>query len=417
MNKKIVFSLIALCAITAHAQFREIELIMSKGKQKGISIPVKGTDREIAFEAVGKTIADKDSKVDPTIISFQELFFDNAILTSISLNPIDVYARFNETDTSLLLFVDLGSSFVNAATTPNEALAVQKLGLDIQNKVKVFLQRNAIDTLKKQIKLLEDNMERVSDELKAANNYIKGNNKSAAKDDKQVTKTETRLQDTKSQIIETDSLIYKKQKEFDGFPLLELKSENKMKNQTLKDNRKAFKKMVRANANAQDDILQYQVDMALNKAKLELVGEDKKAVKKIVKSDNKLKSKIDTEKANIDANYVKMKLLNESIVADSSKVKANEDRLGVFNEDGRKRELKQLASKKAKLEGKTVKQQTDINENKQESEQKRKDAEAAEKKVADLKIQQQAIKIELDAARIKLAEMEAGLKAIDNPTK
>ena len=47
-------------------------------------------------------------------------------------------------------------------------------------------------------------------------------------------KTETKLQDNKAEIMQTDTLIMRKQKDFDAFPLNNIKSENDIKNAEIK---------------------------------------------------------------------------------------------------------------------------------------------------------------------------------------
>lgn len=404
MNK-FILTVFALIALQTQAQFKELNYAMSKGSQNGFKIMMDSVDQNTAFDIMGKTVADKDSKVDATIISFSELFFDNALITTISPQPIDIYARFNMADTSLIVFIDLGTGFVSTTNNPTEANGVQQFGLAIQQKNKTLKQQNKIDSLKADIKRMEAKLERCTDDLKAAENAIKNNIKGAGKDDKQVAKTETKLQDTKAEISETDTLIMRKQKEFNAFPLSLIKSENEIKNKALKENRKAHKNLAKANAKSEDKILDYKVEIEMNNTKKSLAADDKKELKKIAKAIDKLNQKIATEQNKISENNSRMKVYTATIVADSLIVSANEAKLNAFDESGRLRELKQLRSKSEKLKAKTEKQQSSIVENKQESEEKRKEAEAAAKKVDQLKAEQARLKAELDALRQRLAAM------------
>jgi len=403
--KNIFLLVFAFSAWHIQAQFKELSFPMSKGAQNGFKIKMDYVDQTMAFDIMEKTIAEKDPKVDASIISFNELFFHNAILTSISAKPIDVYARFISTDTSLIVFVDLGIGFVSTATYPTEANGVQQLGLAIQQKTKAVLHQAAIDSLKAIIQKTEAQLERVNDDLKATEDAIRNNIKGAGKDDKQVAKTETKLQDNKAEIMETDTLIMRKQKDFDAFPLNNIKSENDIKNDALKANRNAHKNLVKANVKSENKILNYKVEIDLNNAKKTLAADDKKELRRIEKNIDKLNQKIAKENNAIAENKSRMKVYTAAIVADSTVVSANNAKLYAFDEAGRLKELKQLRAKSEKLKAKTEKQQTSIVENKQEAEQKRKEAEAAAKNVERLKMQQAVLKAELDALRAQLAAM------------
>ncbi|MDI1234466.1 MAG: hypothetical protein PSX81_09300 [bacterium] len=404
MNKFILI-LSAFIATQSQAQFKELNYAMSKGMQNGLKIHIDSVDQSTAFDLMAKVIADKDPKVDATIISFGELFFDNATYPNISAQPIDIYARFNTSDTSLIVFVDMGTGFVNAATNPTEANGMQQLGYAIQEKNKTFRKQNNIDSLKLQIKLMEAKLERCSDDLKTAENAIKNNIKGAGKDDKQAAKTETKLQDNKSEISETDTLIMRKQKSFDAFPLSLIKSENEIKNKSLQANRKLHKNLAKANAKSEDKILDYKVEIEMNNTKKSLAADDKKVVRKIDKTIEKLNQKIANEQNEIVQNKSKMKVYTDVIVADSIIVSANNGKLNAFDEAGRVKELKQLRAKSEKLKAKSEKQKTAIVENKQDSELKRKEAEAATKRVETLKIEQAQIKAELAILRMRLIEL------------
>lgn len=405
MNK-FMLTVMAFVAIQTQAQFKELNYAMSKGSQNGFKIKMDSVDQTLAFDIMEKTILEKDPKADASIISFNELFFDNATITSISAKPIDVYARFDGSDTSLLVFVDLGTGFVNTAAYPSEANGVQQLGLAIQQKTKVVRRQNAIDTLKAIIKLTEAQLERVNDDLKATEDAIRNNIKGAGKDDKQVSKTEVKLSDTKAEIMETDTLIMRKQKEFDAFPLNNIKSENEIKNAALKANRSAHRSLVKANVKSENKILDYKVEIDMNNAKKTLAADDKKELRRIEKNIDKLNQKIAKENNLIVENNARMKVYTAAIVADSTVVSANNAKLYAFDEAGRLKELKQLRTKSEKLKAKTEKQQSSIVENKQEAEQKRKEAEAAAANVERLKMKQAILKAELDALRARLATME-----------
>jgi len=404
MNKFILL-VFALTAWQIQAQFKELSYPMSKGSQNGFKIKMDSVDQTLAFDIMSKTIADKDPKVGATIISFNELFFDNTLLTIISAKPIDVYARFDGIDTSLIVFVDLGNGFVSAIVNPNEANGVQQLGLAIQQKTKLINHQNNIDTLKARIKNTEAQLERVSDDLKATEDAIRNNIKGAGKDDQQVAKTETKLQDNKAEIMETDTLIMRKQKDFNTFPLNAIKSENEIKNSALKANRNAHKNLAKANVKSENKIRDYKVEIDVNNAKKTLATDDKKELRRIEKNIDKLNQKIAKEINKIVENSARMKVYTASIVADSVVISANNSKLYAFDEAGRLKELKQLRAKSEKLKAKTEKQQSSIVENKLEAEQKRKGAETAAKNVEKLKIKQAMLKAELDALRAQLTAM------------
>ncbi len=405
MNKFILLVFVFI-TLNTQAQFKELNCTMSKGSQNGFLIPLDSCDQSIAFDVLTKTIADKDPKANASIISFGELYFDNVLLPAISDKAIDIYARFNALDTTLILFAELGTGFVKSTINSRESMGMNQLGMDLKLKLKQFQKQIKIDTLKKHIKLKEAQLERVIDDLKSAENFIKNNTSGANKDDKQVAKTESKLQENKRLIAETDTLIVRKQKEFNAFPLMQIKSENEIKNKTLSDNRKSFKKLAKANAKSEETILQCEVDLELNKTKLTLAGEDKKALKKALKEKEKLNSKIADERLNITNNKAKQAVLTGLINDDSIFVKANEAKLIGFDEAGRLKEIKQLQRKKENLIGKTEKQSGKIADNKQEAEQKRKEAEDAAKQVETLKVLKTQLQLELKQMQEKLLIMQ-----------
>ena len=67
--------------------------------------------------------------------------------------------------------------------------------------------------------------------------------------------------------METDTLIMRKQKDFNTFPLNAIKSENEIKNSALKAHRNAHKNLAKANVKSENKIRDYKVEIDVNNAK------------------------------------------------------------------------------------------------------------------------------------------------------
>ncbi len=405
MYKLICLLFIFTLTSSVHAQFSQVEDAMSRGKQKGLRIHLDTFDKSIANDAVIKAMSDQDHKVNPSVLSFNELFFDNITITTISADPIDFYAKIKEVDSSIILFADLGTRFLDVESSNREGAAMQQLAAAVRQHIREIYKQRNIDSLKKKIKLTENLLERATDDLKAANNTIKNDIKGAADNDKTIVETETRLKDEKAQIAVLDSIRRIKEKEFDAFPLAHLKAVNELKNNALDKNRSIRKNLIRSNVRSTEKITEYETEMQLNKSALDVAKDDPKATKKLMKANQQLNTKINDEKLKINMNDASIKTINGVIASDSIILRTNNDSLIVFDENGRKKEMRQMDNKKEKLLESTQKHQADIDRNRMESEQRKKEAEEIAKKLDGMKASQDEYSKTLEKLKAELATL------------
>lgn len=388
------------------AQFLETDGFMSKGKHKGIQLQMDTLDKNTAFGAVNKTIAEKDHSVTSSIISFDELFFDNAKIPSISDIPFDLYAKFHDSDNSLTLFIDQGTAFIDPVGYPKEFSAFQHLCLDIRKQVWNMNLQNDIDSLKRRLKQTDDSLAWVTTELKSAENSIKDNNKGAAKDEQTVVESQLKLSDANAQIRAIDSFKMVKEKEFSAFPLEHLKTINASKNKALDKNRSTRKKLINKNTKSRENIAEYETEIALNNSAKTILKDNENEARKLNKANQKLNSNISKEQLNITLNDASISTLNGIIKADSLVVKKNQDSLDRFDEEARRKELKQLENKKKKLVEKGQKSQTTIDQNRLESDQKKLEAEKGSIRVKELTATQDRLKLKQVNTKTELSGLE-----------
>ncbi len=154
----LVFSTI----LNAQTQFtaNEVRQFMSKGEQNGIEIILNGTNLEDAKDAIekwGKRITAKivRDKKSP------EIFLDNAQISTVSANVLDMYAIVTPIDngSKVTIFTDLGGAFISSA-----AYGTQYAGLEAA--IKKFAKDQAIEEVEDQQKKEEKIFKTLTGNLK-----------------------------------------------------------------------------------------------------------------------------------------------------------------------------------------------------------------------------------------------------------
>ena len=163
-KKTIIAAVIAFSFSTASAQTgfttNEVRQFMSKGEQNGIEIILNGTkpdDAKDGVEKFGKKLKAKVSRDKKS----PEIFIDNALISTVSANTIDMYVIVTPVDngSKVTFFSDLGGAFVSSA-----AYASQYAGLEAI--IKKFAKDQAIDVVDDQIKAEEKIFKTLSGDLK-----------------------------------------------------------------------------------------------------------------------------------------------------------------------------------------------------------------------------------------------------------
>lgn len=164
LKASIFTAVIAFSFATAKAQTQfttnEVRQFMSKGEQNGIEIVLNGTKLEDAKDAVekwgkkmkGKVTRDKKNP---------EIFIDNAQLSTVSANALDIYAVVTPVDngSKVTIYTDLGGAFVSSA-----AYGTQYAGLEAA--LKKFAKDQAIVVVEDQQKAEEKVLKTLNGDLK-----------------------------------------------------------------------------------------------------------------------------------------------------------------------------------------------------------------------------------------------------------
>lgn len=156
--------LIALSFSRAKAQTtfstNEIRQFMSKGEQNGIEFILNGIKPDDAKNDIAKWAKKLKAKVESSKKS-PEIFIDNAQISTVSANVVDMYAIVTPVDngTKVTIFTDLGGAFISSS-----AYSTQYAGMEIL--LKEFMQDEAIDLVESQLKNEEKTLKTINGDLK-----------------------------------------------------------------------------------------------------------------------------------------------------------------------------------------------------------------------------------------------------------
>lgn len=146
----------------AQTQFttNEVRQFMSKGEQNGIEITLNGTKPEDAKDAIEKW----GKKMKAKIVRDKknpEIFIDNAQISTVSANALDMYAVVTPIDngSKVTIYTDLGGAFISSA-----AYGTQYAGLEAA--LKKFAKDQAIVVVEDQQKMEEKTLKTLNGDLK-----------------------------------------------------------------------------------------------------------------------------------------------------------------------------------------------------------------------------------------------------------
>ncbi|MBK6273946.1 MAG: hypothetical protein IPF58_04250 [Saprospirales bacterium] len=160
----ILFTLLLFGTSTIHAQttfvVNEIRQFMSKGEQNGFEVILNGTSPSDAKDALEKWAKKFKAKVESSKKN-PEIFIDNATISTVSANTVDMYAMIVPIDkgSKLTVFVDLGGAFISSA-----AYGSQYSGMEAA--LKKLAKDCAINAVEDQIKSEEKVLKTLSGDLK-----------------------------------------------------------------------------------------------------------------------------------------------------------------------------------------------------------------------------------------------------------
>ncbi len=159
--KKLLFILpLAFLSTFLFAQVQHGPAMMSKGNNEALNLPLKKTNKkevEAAWtkyikEYKGKTKKDKKTG---------EIFSDNAKITDMTGNTVDVYSKVMERneDTELLVWFDLGGAYLSSATHPDAYAIAVKMLEDFELTVSTAALEEQIDDQEGVIKKMNNDLD------------------------------------------------------------------------------------------------------------------------------------------------------------------------------------------------------------------------------------------------------------------
>ncbi|MDP2176582.1 MAG: hypothetical protein Q8K70_11795 [Bacteroidota bacterium] len=408
MNIKKFFTL-GLLFITIpqlFSQFNEVDVEMSRGKQKGLIIQLDSLTKDISFQAITEYLTEKDSRIVPSFSSLDEISFIQISLPLITSSKCDLYGIFNNESHSFIVCLNSENRFVNSNNAISEYQGFQMFMIEIKKKIDLIIKQNEINRLKTKIAALEKENNNVITQIKYLNKDTKSDIKSAEKDQRVAVKTNEQLKDLEKDQEAIRQSIITKEKELNEFPIDKLNAEINQSNKNIKSNRKKIKSLVKksnklhlANVDQIGEIKANDLLLLSNK-------DDSKLVKKLEKDNAKRQNKIDNNNIKIAANNASISTIQSEIMIDSIRVKKHEKSITDFDVKSRKKEISKLKNKDSKIDKKTESKQNKIDDSQSESELKRKEAEAAQLKVIELSKKQLEIQKELDETKALLKLLE-----------
>jgi hypothetical protein len=186
---KKIFSVLCVMAFFCYAAAQEIKVVEDKKNIADAKNPVLTV---IIYEADGSAVEkgwkslmkDYGAKV----TSKSEIFADNASVTEISANTVDIYAYTEKDDAGVKLIVgiDLGGAFVSSSTHSSEYKAAEK-----------FLKQFAIDISQKAMKVKVEEAKEKQADLEDDLTVLKKKNEDLKND----------IEDYKKKITESEEYI------------------------------------------------------------------------------------------------------------------------------------------------------------------------------------------------------------------
>lgn len=188
--KRISLALLMMCFVYVGAfaqearvsQFvvNEIKSVMSKGENPGMEIfmaEAKPDNVEKAWAAAMKKYKAKVAKDKKT----GQTFTDNAMITEVSENTVDIYSSVSGDDkgSKITVFVDLGGAFLSSADHPQafaameanlKAFALSQVQAEIDNQIKA--EEKILSNLESDLKTLIKNNESYHKEIEKNNQNI-----------------------------------------------------------------------------------------------------------------------------------------------------------------------------------------------------------------------------------------------------
>ncbi|HUM51610.1 MAG TPA: hypothetical protein PK431_07320 [Chitinophagales bacterium] len=147
---------------TAQTTFvvNEVRQFMSKGEQNGFEVILNGTKPDDAKDALEKWAKKFKGKVESSKKN-PEIFIDNATISTVSANTVDIYAMIVPIDkgSKITVFVDLGGAFISSA-----AYGSQYSGMEAA--LKKLAKDCAINAVEDQIKSEEKVLKSLNGDLK-----------------------------------------------------------------------------------------------------------------------------------------------------------------------------------------------------------------------------------------------------------
>ena len=181
MKSMIITLAIILLSTVSYAQeivVRDVTSIMSLGERPGFKIEIKDLSQKNA-ERMWKDYL-RDYKAKSSKSEKNEFYSDDAKISSISKDPIDVYAVFDEKKdiTTITVFFDLGNSFIDrehseyrSASEFVRQFGVQQVKAVAEEKLKD--EEKALKELEKDLGNLEKENEKLNKKIKDCQETIK----------------------------------------------------------------------------------------------------------------------------------------------------------------------------------------------------------------------------------------------------
>ncbi len=173
-------------------QLKEMDRLMSKGQKNSFSIVIDGVSKKDIDKAWGKYIKDYDSKAKWNKDT-KEYLADNAKISQISDNTIDVYSQLIESGNrvELIVWMDLGGAFLSTYDHPEKA----KFGEAFIIKFATNMEKKRVDTFRKQ----------QEDKLGDLQGNLKDMQKDKGKMEKDIEEYEKKIEEARKKIAENEA--------------------------------------------------------------------------------------------------------------------------------------------------------------------------------------------------------------------
>lgn len=178
----------------------EVRQFMSRGEQNGIEIILNGISTNDAKDGIKKL----SKKLDAKFVSNKkspEILLDDARVSSVSANTIDIYAIITPIDngSKVTFFTDLGGAFITTYAYGTQYAAMEAI-------IKDFAQDRAFADVSDQLKAEEKFLKTINKELKSLK-------KDKEKTLKEIEKAKAKIADLEKTVIKNDAEQEAKQKQ------------------------------------------------------------------------------------------------------------------------------------------------------------------------------------------------------------